>query len=115
MEIPIILLILAALAGGMIWYYNRKSHTLDINNDGRIDVQDAAQAINATVQGAKQDVRNARDAALVIAAESAMKAAGVIEQTAKTAKRAAKTTVAKTAATKKPTRKPRARKKPTLA
>jgi hypothetical protein len=48
---------------------------------------------------------------LVAAAESAVKAAGTIEQTAKTVKKAAKQTVAKTAVTKKPTaRKPRAKK-----
>jgi NADH:ubiquinone oxidoreductase subunit K len=107
MEIIILTVVVVGLAVVAVWYYNRDSKSLDVNNDGRVDAQDAMQALKTTAQGISQDVRDTRDAALIAAAETAMKAAGVIE----TAKKTTKAKVAKvTAAKKSATRKPRAKK-----
>ena len=103
METVILTVVVVGLVGLAVWYYNRDSKNLDVNNDGRVDVQDAAQALRTTVQGITQDVRDTRDAALIASAETAMKAAGVMEVAAKTTKQAAKKTAAKVTTAKKAT------------
>lgn len=105
METIIIASVIIALAGAVIWYYNRGAKSLDVNQDGKVNHQDVIDAAVTAARAAGQDLRDARDAALVASAESAMKAAGVIETAAtktKTAAKkvqtAAKKTAAKTAA-----------------
>jgi len=111
MEIIILALVVVGLAVVAVWYYNRDSKSLDVNNDGQIDAQDAAQALKTTAQGISQDVRDTRDAALIAAAETAMKAAGVIETAKKTTKaKVSKVADKVTAAKKSVARKPRAKK-----
>lgn len=104
METVILTVVVVGLVGLAVWYYNRDAKNLDVNNnDGRVDVQDAAQALRTTAQGITQDVRDTRDAALIASAETAMKAAGVMEVAAKTTKQAAKKTAAKVTTAKKAT------------
>jgi hypothetical protein len=111
MEIIILALVVVCLVGLAVWYYNRDSKSVDVNNDGEVDAQDAMQALKTTAQGISQDVRDTRDAALIAAAETAMKAAGVIETAKKTTKaKVAKVADKVTAAKKSATRKPGAKK-----
>jgi hypothetical protein len=110
-ETIILTLVVASLAGLAVWYYNRDSNSLDVNHDGKVDAEDAVAAAKQAVSGLKQDAREARDAALVAAAESAMKAAGVIEAAKKTTKaKVQKVTDKVVAAKKTATRKPRSKK-----
>lgn len=113
METIIFALVIIAIAGGTIWWYNRDAKSLDINQDGRVDGKDAVEAAVKAAKRAGKDARDARDAALIASAESAMKAAGVIENAARKTRTAAKKTATKAAA-KKPTAKtaakPRAKK-----
>jgi hypothetical protein len=111
METVILIVVVVGLVGLAVWHYNRDSKSLDVNNDGRVDAQDAMQALKTTAQGITQDVRDNRDAALIAAAETAMKAAGVIETAKKTTKdKVVKVADKVTAAKKSATRKPRAKK-----
>jgi len=112
--------VIVALAIVAIWFYNRQSNGADINRDGRVDINDASEALSRTVQGIVQDTRDIRDSVLTEAAESAARAATILDQAAKKpaakARSVAKST--KAVADKKPavraktasTRKPRAKK-----
>lgn len=111
METIIIATVIAVLAAVAIWYYNRDANTLDINRDGRVDTQDVIRAAEIAAKKAAEDARDARDTALVVAAESAMKAAGVIERQTKAVKKVARQAATKPTADKKPAaRKPHAKK-----
>jgi hypothetical protein len=55
MEILIALIVIVAV--GAIIYTNREAKSLDVNDDGKVDVQDAKAAIKKTVDA----VRNAGD------------------------------------------------------
>jgi hypothetical protein len=105
--------VIIALAGVAIWSYNRGAKSLDVNNDGKVDLDDAKQAVANTTQGIVEDTRDARDLALSLASESAARATVALEKIKKpraaAAKKPAKTTKpAKTSAAK--TSKPRATK-----
>jgi uncharacterized protein YdbL (DUF1318 family) len=94
--------VIIALAGVAIWYYNRGSKGLDVNNDGKVDLDDAKQAVANTTQGIVEDTR---DLALSLASDSAARAAVALERIKKpraatTKKPAKKTTAAKPSATK---------------
>lgn len=73
METLILALIIAALAGATIWYYNRHSNGLDVNKDGRVDGADAAAAVKNAVAGAVEDARDLRDRALAQSAAAAQR------------------------------------------
>jgi hypothetical protein len=95
METIIFAAIIMALAGGAIWFYNRDAKNFDINKDGKVDVKDAVEATKIAAKNAAQDSRDMRDAVLVATAESAVKAAGIVESAARKTKTAAKKTAAK--------------------
>ena len=61
MEIFAIVVIVGAVA--LLWYYNRGSKTLDINQDGRTDIADVKLAVKNTARGAAADVVKVRAAA----------------------------------------------------
>ena len=113
METIIFALIILALAGGAIWYYNRTNPGADINQDGQVDAADIKLAIDNTIKGAIKDARDAKDLALHLTSESAAKTLNAVEKVKKpraksTAKPAAKSTGKKPAA--KAPAKPRAKK-----
>lgn len=109
METIIFALIIVAIAGGMIWYYNRDSQSLDINDDGKIDTKDAIAAGQKAVSGLAEDTRDLRDAALEAAVTAAQKTSKVVESTAKKTRATTKKVAAKPA-TKKTPAKPRSKK-----
>jgi len=101
METTILGLVVLGLVGLAVWFYNRDSKGLDVNQDGRIDAKDAVAAAKQAATGITQDAREVRDLAVAAASESAAKATVVVEKAAQKAK----STVKKVAA-----RKPRAKK-----
>jgi preprotein translocase subunit SecF len=111
METIIFALVIIALAGVAIWYYNRNNPGADINGDGKVDFDDAKAAIQNTVDGVKIDARDARDLALKLTSESAGKTLNAVEKVTKS--RRAKSTAKPTKTTTKTTTKPTAKKAPT--
>jgi len=101
METIVLGAVLVGLAVVAVWYYNKNSKSLDINQDGRIDAKDAVAAAKQAVTGVTQDAREARDLAVAAASESAARATAVAEKAAQKVKSAAK---------KATTRKPRVKK-----
>jgi hypothetical protein len=88
------ILILAALVVvGALIYFNRSSKSLDINNDGKVDMSDAALAVKNTVQGTKSlaDVDGDGKVTVKDARAAASKAKTAVKKTAAKAKTAAKT------------------------
>lgn len=72
MEIIIALVAIAVL--GAVFYFNRSSKSFDVNNDGKVDLNDAKAAVDNTVTGVKTaaDVNkdgkvDAEDAKVVVA------------------------------------------------
>ena len=49
MEFIIALVVIVAV--GSLVYFNRSSKSLDINNDGKVDLEDAKTAVDNTVTG----------------------------------------------------------------
>lgn len=100
METIIFALIIIALAGGAIWFYNRTNLGADINGDGKVDVKDVKAALDNTAQGLVKDARDAKDLAMSLASESAGRAINAVEKATKSRRPAAK------ASTKPATKKP---------
>lgn len=90
METIIFVLVIIALAGGAIWFYNRTNSGADINGDGKVDIKDAKAALQNTVDGVIKDTRNARDLAMSLASESAGRAINAVEKVTNTRRPAAK-------------------------
>jgi len=101
MEIIIGLIVL--VVAGAIWYFNRSSKNLDVNQDGKVDTKDAVAAVQNTVTGVKAaaDVNQDGKVDTADAKEVVTKAKAAVKKTATKAKAAAST------ATKKPGRKPK--------
>ena len=57
MEIVFGLIVVVAV--GSLIYFNRTSRSLDINNDGKVDLQDAQKAVDNAVDGVKATVKAA--------------------------------------------------------
>lgn len=93
-------IIIVSLAAGLIYYYNRGSKNLDINQDGRVNAEDAKVALDRTVSGMVNDTRDARDLALSLASESAGRAINAVETATKTRRATAKKPAAKKPAAK---------------
>ena len=74
--------IVVVVAVGALIYFNRSSRGLDVNQDGKVDLKDAAQAVENTVDGVKQEVKKAAVKAKT-AARSAAKKPAVKKSTAK--------------------------------
>jgi preprotein translocase subunit SecF len=102
METIIFVLIILALAGGAIWYYNRTNPGADVNGDGQIDANDAKAALQNTALGLVKDARDARDLAMSLASESAGRAINAVETVTKTQRATAKKSDTKKPAAKKP-------------
>jgi len=69
----IIIALVAAVVIGVLIYFNRSAKSLDINNDGKIDLADAKAAVDNTVAGVtaaadvnKDGVVDAADAKVVV-------------------------------------------------
>jgi hypothetical protein len=92
MEIIIALVAIVAIAA--LIYFNRSAKSLDINNDGKVDLADAKAAVDNTVVGVtaaadvnKDGVVDAKDAEVVVEAakEQVKKAATKTKAAAKKA------------------------------
>ena len=49
----IILLLIAVVVIGAIWYFNRGTKNFDVNNDGKVTAADATAAVQNAVEGVK--------------------------------------------------------------
>lgn len=58
METIVIIVALVVIAA--VIYYNRSSKGLDVNKDGKVDVQDVKVAVKTAAVKAKADVGNAK-------------------------------------------------------
>ena len=92
MSLTVILVAVAVIALGAIVYYNRKSKSFDVNQDGKVDIKDAVEAAQRAVAGAKVDVKQALDvnkdgkldaADATIVANKVKKAAGKVKTAVK--------------------------------
>lgn len=98
-------LILIVLVGVVI-YYNRSAKKLDLNNDGKVNVEDVKIAVENTVSGVVETADANKDGKVDV--EDVKVVAEKVKTTAK--KAAAKTKKAAAATvTKKPGRKPKAK------
>lgn len=57
MELVVLLVVVVAV--GALIYYNRSARSLDVNQDGRVDLDDAKVAVTAAVEGVKTDAKKA--------------------------------------------------------
>ena len=57
MELVVVLVVVVAV--GALIYYNRSARSLDLNQDGRVDLDDVKVAVNTTVEGVKTDAKKA--------------------------------------------------------
>lgn len=109
MEIALALIALVAI--GAIIYVNREARSLDINNDGKVDLEDAKAAVTNTLSAAKDvadvnkdgkvDAADAKQAAAKVK-DTAKKAVAKKRQFVKKAVNTAKDTAKKTTAGRKP-------------
>lgn len=77
--IEIIILLLIA-SGVALWWYNRDGG-VDVNLDGKVNLEDAAAAVKKTVAGAKKDAKS-------VAGETKRRAKRVAEESADVVKAA---------------------------
>jgi|APGre2960657373_1045057.scaffolds.fasta_scaffold01008_2 hypothetical protein len=88
MEILLAIAVVAVI--GALLYFNRSSKSLDVNNDGKVDVSDAKTAVQNAVEGVKtvadinkDGVVDSADAAVVVEqAKTAVKKAATKTKTA---------------------------------
>lgn len=57
MGTEIILGLIVAVIVFLVIYFNRGTKGLDVNNDGKVDVEDAKAAVENTVEGVTKKVR----------------------------------------------------------
>ena len=76
MSIEILALIAVALVGVTIWYFNKDAGKSDLNNDGKVDIKDAVQAVENAVDGTAAVVKSAAKSAKRSATKAATKAKG---------------------------------------
>ena len=80
----ILLVIAVAAVIGALVYFNKSSKSLDLNNDGKVNVDDAKTAVQNAVEGVKA-VADVNKDGVVDSADAAV----VVEQTKTTVKKAA--------------------------
>jgi hypothetical protein len=80
MEILIALIVIVAI--GAIIYTNREARSLDINKDGKVDVEDVKVAVQNTVEAAKKTEVVQKAKATVAKAKTAVKKPAVKAKTA---------------------------------
>ena len=56
MSVELIVALIVAIIVGAIIYFNRDTKSLDVNQDGKVDVEDAKAAVEKTVVGVKKEV-----------------------------------------------------------
>lgn len=76
MSIEILVLVVVALAGVTVWFFNKDAGTSDLNNDGKVDIKDAVQAVENAVGGTAAVVKSAAKSAKRSATKAATKAKG---------------------------------------
>ena len=88
----IIIALVAVIVVGALVYFNRSAKSLDINNDGKVDLADAKTAVDNTVTGLAAVADVNRDGVVDVADAKAVveKAATEVKKTAAKARSAAK-------------------------
>ena len=88
----IIIALVAIVAVGALVYFNRSAKSLDINNDGKVDLADAKAAVDNTVTGVANVVDVNQDGKVDAADVKAVveKAKTEVKKTAAKARSAAK-------------------------
>ena len=56
MSIELIVALIVVILVAAIIYFNRDTKSLDVNQDGKVDVEDAKAAVEKTVVGVKKEV-----------------------------------------------------------
>ena len=88
----IIIALVAVVVVGALVYFNRSAKSLDINNDGKVDLADAKAAVDNTVTGVANAVDVNRDGKVDAADAKVIveKATTEVKKTAAKARSAAK-------------------------
>lgn len=104
----LLILVVVAVGGVAVWYFNKGAKSADLNSDGKTDVKDALVAVENTVEGVKAAADVNKDGKLDSADVKvvAKKARATAKKAATGATAGAKKTAAKIKAT--TTRKPKA-------
>jgi hypothetical protein len=81
----ILLGLVAVVVVGLFVYYNRQNKSLDVNNDGKVDLDDVKAATENVVQGVKSTVDVNQDGKVDVAdaKEAVKKTAAKAKSTAK--------------------------------
>lgn len=74
MSIELIIGLVVVAAGVALWYFNKDATTADLNNDGKVDVKDAVQAVENAAVGTAEVVKVAAKSAKKTATKAAAKA-----------------------------------------
>ena len=80
MEILIALVVVIVV--GTLIYFNREARSLDVNKDGKVDVEDAKTAVQNTVEAVKKTEVVKKAKATVAKAKTAVKKPAVKAKTA---------------------------------
>jgi hypothetical protein len=93
----ILLAIAVVVVIGALIYFNRSSKSLDINNDGKVDLADAKVAVETAVAGVKATADVNKDGKVDAADVKVVKekAKAVVKKTTAKAKQTAKKTTAR--------------------
>ena len=59
MSVELIVALIVVILVAAIIYFNRDTKSLDVNQDGKVDVADAKAAVENTVEGVKKEVAKA--------------------------------------------------------
>lgn len=102
-----VLIGVAILFGLAIWYYNKDAKTLDVNNDGKVDVKDAKDTVAQIVEDVKTSVDANKDGKVDIADAVAVVEKVKAKKVAKPKVAAKKTSNAKPATETKTVKKPK--------
>lgn len=86
MSIEILALVAVALVGLTVWFFNKDAGTSDLNNDGKVDIKDAVQAVENAVDGTVAVVKSAAKSAKKSATKAATKAKGTSTRKPRAAK-----------------------------
>lgn len=76
MSIEVIIGLAVVLGAVAIWYFNKDAKSSDLNNDGKVDVKDAVQAVENAASGTVAVAKSAAKTAKKSATKAASKAAG---------------------------------------
>lgn len=76
MSIELLVVLILVGAGVAVWYFNKDAKTSDLNNDGKVDVKDALQAVENAASGTAAVVKTAAKTAKRSAKKAATKATG---------------------------------------